>query len=239
MDGFNPKANTGGLIARAIRNDRADLKVFGATPFGSNVFADYMQGSGVMQWYRVNGKTFINCEGCLKRIEVTKWVGSKPVYFIFSHHNGPNTHQNIFVNNMYFSEETVARMKSIAVSDMSKTAKKATGGPVAIFHPLKSIMIRSQTSTVSAVVYGHNFGNVKTPVDNVRIYISRNGKAFVKAKATVSAGHWGQSPKNDAYMGTVDFGSTMETTKLNIKIELLGQKYKIQQFVINGVVLSY
>ena len=240
LKGFDPKQNTGGLTSRAIRNDRDEVTVFGKTEFGDKVFADYRQGAGVMQWYRVNGRTFINCEGCLKRIEVTKWVGLKPVYMIFSHHNGANIHQNIWVNNMQLSQKTVDRMKAIDTSDLSESEDSAPKGPVSVFHPLKSIKISGITSAVTAIVYGHNFGSAKTPVDNIRIYVSRNGNGvFVKAKATMSAGHWGLSSKNDAYLGTVHFESPVDTTQLDIKIELLGQKAKKQHFVINGVVLSY
>jgi len=230
----------GGLTSRAIRNDRDEVTVFGKAEFGEKIFADYRQGTGVMQWYRVNGRTFINCEGCLKRIEITQWVGFKPVYMIFSHHNGPNIHQNIWVNNMQLSEKTVARIKGIDLSDLSESEDTAAKGPVSVFQPLKSIKISGVTSTVTAIVYGHNFGSAKTPVENIRIYVSRNGNGlFVKAKETKPAGHWGLSSKNDAYMGTVHFDSPADSTQLDIKIELMGQKAKKQHFVINGVVLSY
>ena len=83
LKGFNPKANSGGLSARAIRNDRSDLKVFNKQLYGAGFFAGYKTGSRVMEWYRVDGLTFINCGGCNKRVDITSWVGSKKVFPIF------------------------------------------------------------------------------------------------------------------------------------------------------------
>ena len=87
LKGFNPKANSGGLLSRAIRNDRDTVLINGKAVFGDKVFANYKSGSRVMVWYRVDGRTFINCDGCGRRLEVTKWVGLRKVFPIFSHHN--------------------------------------------------------------------------------------------------------------------------------------------------------
>ena len=83
LKGFNPKANSGGLSSRAIRNDRSELKIFDKLPYGSNYFKGYKEGKRVMEWYRVDGRTFINCGGCKKRVDITSWVGGKKVFPIF------------------------------------------------------------------------------------------------------------------------------------------------------------
>lgn len=83
LKGFNPKANSGGLANRAIRNDRAELRIFDKLPYGSNYFEGYKEGNRVMEWYRVDGLTFINCVGCKTRVDITSWVGGKKVFPIF------------------------------------------------------------------------------------------------------------------------------------------------------------
>ena len=87
LEGFNPKANSGGLSSRAIRNDRENLYVNGNQVFGSSFFNNYKSGSRTMVWYRVDGRTFVNCDGCGRRVDLTKWVGHRQVFPIFSHHN--------------------------------------------------------------------------------------------------------------------------------------------------------
>ena len=83
LSGFNPVQNSGGLYKRAIRNDRDQFYINHEKVFGDNAFSGYKSGSRKMEWYRVDGKTFVNCVGCKKAIDVTKWVGTRKVFPIF------------------------------------------------------------------------------------------------------------------------------------------------------------
>ena len=83
LSGFNPASNSGGLYNRGIRNDRNQFYVNNNKVLGDNVFNNYKSGSRTIEWYRVEGKTYVWCAGCNKRIEITNYVGTRKVFPIF------------------------------------------------------------------------------------------------------------------------------------------------------------